>query len=174
MRFSSIAASSACDNGGGVEGTKGTYGVVGVELEPLRLTEAMRSQQAMYSLLTQAAIKDRFGMGKGKSPVWVRGVEDTEPVDWATGLADLAEVIVVWVDEYVEILALRLFHLVGLSPVLADVVITLERAAEVECIPGQLDRLCGGLTNQIGDAGVAGDLPFVVDVAYELVVITGG
>jgi hypothetical protein len=107
VRFSSIAASSAFDNGGGVEGTKGTYCVVLVQLEPLRFADAIRSQQAMYSLLTQATIKCFFDVCIRISPVRVRCVVDRQPLFRATSLSDLADVRVEWVDEYIKILALQ-------------------------------------------------------------------
>jgi hypothetical protein len=102
-----MASSSAFDNGGGVEGTKGTYGVVGVDLEPLGLADAIRSQQAMYSLLTQVTIVDFFNVGIGVSPVGVRGVVDAETIDWSNRLSDLAGVRVEGMDEHVEVLALE-------------------------------------------------------------------
>lgn len=85
-----MASSSAFDNGGGVEGTKGTYGVVWVDLEPLGLAEAIRSQQAMNSLLTQAAIISLFDVCICISPVWVSSVVGTQSVFGSAGLPDLA------------------------------------------------------------------------------------
>jgi hypothetical protein len=86
------------------------YGVVWVDFEPLRFSDAIRSQQAMYSLLTQATIIDLFDVCISKSPVWVRGIVLTQPLFRSAGLSNLAKVLVEWVDEYIKILALCCRH----------------------------------------------------------------